>query len=72
MTLFSNSKNTSWKTTLVSLISALVLLISLALVYAGKATLTEVGASLGAISAFIATVGFAFTKDSDVTGLPKK
>ena len=72
MTLCSSSKNTSWKTTLVSIFSALVLLIAFSLVYAGKATLTEVGASLGAISAFIATIGFAFTKDSDVTGLPKK
>ncbi len=72
MKIFSNPKNSSWKTSLVSYLSALVLLISFALVYAGKATLTEVGASLGAISAFIATIGFAFTKDSDVTGLPKK
>lgn len=67
----SPSKNTSWKTTLVSVFSVLSLLISFGLVYAGKATLSEVGASLGAISAFIAAVGFALTKDSDVTGLPK-
>ncbi len=68
---FKSSKNNSWKTTLVSIFSALALLIAFGLVYSGKATLTEVGSSLGAISAFIATIGFALTKDSDKSGLSK-
>ena len=63
-------KNRSWKTTLVSILSIIALIVSFALVYFDKATLLDVGASLGAISAFIAAIGFALTKDSDKTGLP--
>jgi hypothetical protein len=64
-------KNRSWKTSIAGIAGLAVLAGSGMLIYAGKATFTEVGQSLGAISLFLASIAALLAKDKDVTGLPK-
>lgn len=64
-------KNRSWETSLVGIFGMLVLLGSGYLIYTGKATYTEVGTSLGFITAFLVGILGILAKSANKTGLPK-
>jgi hypothetical protein len=65
-------KNKSWQTTTVGAFGMLILLISMGLVYFGKATLTEVGISLAFVTTFLSSLAAMLAKDKNKTGLPKE
>jgi len=62
----------SWKTTLISIFGAIILIVAFLLVFLGKASFSEVGSALGAIGVFLAMIGFWFTKDKDVKGAGRR
>lgn len=56
--------NKSWKTNLVGYVGLASVIIAFTLVALGKATLSEIGVTLGSVSALLVTVNGFLSKDS--------
>jgi hypothetical protein len=59
--------NKSWKTTLVGIIGVIFLMLSMTLVFLGKATLTEVTKYAGGIGTCLTILNSFLAKDSTAT-----